>query len=123
TVDAAQLVDGEGLGVFLAVGPRRRGSDDVDAVGRAGGGAHVAGDALDAALLVSVEAVGAAGGGRRHGRPLRGLHPEGAARGWSSATGVSWSSASPRRRRGDRASRIRRAWAARASGCLWRRAA
>ena len=39
---------------------RSRRGDDVDAVGRAGGRAHVAGDALDAALLVAVEPMHAA---------------------------------------------------------------
>src|SRR5207302_10676516 len=70
-VDASQLVDNEGLRVLLTVGPRRRGGHDVDAVGRAGGGAHVAGYALDAALFVTVEAVDAAVVGRQVRADLR----------------------------------------------------
>ena len=79
-VDAAQLVDDERLGVLLAVRPRRRGGHDVDAVGRAGGRAHVAGHALDAALLVAVEPMDAAVVGRQLRLLLRELLRDGARR-------------------------------------------
>ncbi len=53
-------------GVLLAVVPGGFGGGDVDAVGGADGRAHHAGDALDAAGLVAVEAVDAAEVGGFH---------------------------------------------------------
>ena len=65
-VDAAEFVDVEFLGVFLAIGPGGLGGFDVDAAGGAGGGAHEAGDAFDAAFLVLVQAMHAAIGAEEH---------------------------------------------------------
>ena len=66
-------------GILLAVGPRRRRRHDVDAVGRARRRAHVAGDALDAAVLVAVEPMDAAVVGRQLRPLLRELLRDGAA--------------------------------------------
>src|SRR6266545_6720206 len=63
-VNATQLVDYERFRVLLAAVllplGRGRGGDDVDAVGRAGGGAHVARHAFNASGGVAVEPVDAA---------------------------------------------------------------
>ena len=59
-IDAAQLVDREAFGIFLAVGPGAFGGHDVDAMGRAGRGAQEAGHALHAPLGVLVQPMHAA---------------------------------------------------------------
>jgi len=66
-IDAAQLVDDEDLWILLPIRPGRRGRDDVDAMSRAGRRAHVAGDALDAALFIAIEPMDAAIVGRQVG--------------------------------------------------------
>ena len=53
-------------GYFSRSGPGALGGLDVDAVGRAGGAAHEAGDALHAAFLVLVQPVHAAVGLAEH---------------------------------------------------------
>ena len=56
-VDAPQLVDVELLRIFLTVVPGAFLGNDVDAIGRAGGRAHEAGDATDPAIVVLVQAM------------------------------------------------------------------
>src|SRR5208282_4700912 len=59
TIDAAQLIDHEALGILLTVGPSRwrRSTDDIDAMGRTRCRAQHAGDALDPAVLVFIQPV------------------------------------------------------------------
>ena len=100
--DAAQLVDGEALGIFFAVGPGAFDADDVDAMGRAGRGTEETGHALHPALLVLVQAMHAAIDQRIADlRPLLGkadrhLAAEQVLASWSSAPGRTAASTSCR---------------------------